>query len=426
MGTIAQDYNNPGNLRPPKGVTYDGQIGIGDHGFAIFETPEAGKTALINDIQHKVENGLNTPDSFIDKYSPSGDNTDESRDNYKIHLMKQLGLKSSDEPFPKDSHEKIADAIAHFESGLPNAETPPTTVGEETTTSSPDTVKSSNETVQSTPSQKISPIVGGAIGASVGATAGSVASVAKAKYDLAKKGLQMAGVINKNPVPTTITSPTTPNAQANIVEPIQGAELTGSTPGGRYSAKTGYGVGEGTVEDVVGKRNRLVGQGKITSRLSKMYGVRKPGESPDLFQRMIDRKNAKEAADLVAETQKAQELAQIAEAEKIAQASKSSSPFYEYAKKLASYPVKGLIGGLSLGVGGVDAYNKFKEGHPDEAISSGLGGIAGAMASPLALPYVGASALYNAAGERIRHLQQHPEDYQLDTNEYDPMGNRQR
>ena len=46
MGTIAQDYNNPGNLRPPKGVTYDGQIGIGDHGFAIFETPEAGKTAF--------------------------------------------------------------------------------------------------------------------------------------------------------------------------------------------------------------------------------------------------------------------------------------------------------------------------------------------------------------------------------------------
>ena len=88
MGTIAQDYNNPGNLRPPKGVTYDGQIGIGDHGFAIFETPEAGKTALINDIQHKVGNGLNTPDSFIDKYSPSGDNTDESRDNYKIYLTK--------------------------------------------------------------------------------------------------------------------------------------------------------------------------------------------------------------------------------------------------------------------------------------------------------------------------------------------------
>ena len=422
MGTIAQDYNNPGNLRPPKGVTYDGQIGIGDHGFAIFETPEAGKTALINDIQHKVGNGLNTPDSFIDKYSPSGDNTDESRDNYKIYLMKQLGLKSSDEPFPKDSHEKIADAIAHFESGLPNAETPPTTVGEETTTSSPDTVKSSNETVQSTPSQKISPIVGGAIGASVGATAGSVASVAKAKYDLAKKGLQMAGVINKNPVPITITLPTTSTAEPNITEPIQGAELTGETPGGKWGEKTGYGVGEGTVEDVSTAYKRRAGQGKITSRLSKKYGVRKQGESRDLFQRMIDRKNAKEAADLVAETQRAEEAATAA---KLAQEAKSASPLYEYAKKLASYPVRGLIGGLSLGAGGVDAYNKFKEGHLDEAISSGLGGVAGAFTSPLAMPIVGASQLYNAAGNRGRYLQQHPEDYELDTNQYDPMGNRQ-
>lgn len=422
MGTIAQDYNNPGNLRPPKGVTYDGQIGIGDRGFAIFETPEAGKTALINDIQHKVGNGLNTPDSFIDKYSPSGDNTDESRDNYKIYLMKQLGLKSSDEPFPKDSHEKIADAIAHFESGLPNAETPPTTVGEETTTSSPDTVKSSNETVQSTPSQKISPIVGGAIGASVGATAGSVASVAKAKYDLAKKGLEMAGVINKNPVPITITLPTTSTAEPNITEPIQGEELTGETPGGKWGEKTGYGVGEGTVEDVSTAYKRRAGQGKITSRLSKKYGVRKQGESRDLFQRMIDRKNAKEAADLVAETQRAEEAATAA---KLAEEAKSASPLYEYAKKLASYPVRGLIGGLSLGAGGVDAYNKFREGHLDEAISSGLGGVAGAFTSPLAIPIVGASQLYNASGDRIRYLQQHPEDYKLDTNEYDPMGNRQ-
>ena len=424
MGTIAQDYNNPGNLRPPKGVTYEGQIGVGDRGFAIFETPEAGRTALINDIQHKVGNGLNTPDSFLDKYAPEGDNSDDVRDNYKIHLMKELGLKSSDEPFPKDSHEKLADAIAHFESGLPSAE--PTTTESNDTTTPPDTVKSSSGIIQSTPSQQVSPLVGGAIGASVGATAGSVASLAKAKYDLAKKGLQMAGIIDKTQAPTTITPPTTPTAQLSIAEPVQGAEVTGKTPGGKWGGKTGYGVGEGTVEDASTAYKRRAGQGKITSRLSKTFGVRKPGESRDLFQRMIDRKNAKETADLIAETERAQEAAKLAEAERIAQASKSSSPFYEYAKKLASYPVRGLIGGLSLGAGGVDAYNKYRQHLPDEAVSSTVGGIAGALASPLALPYVGASALYNAAGERIRHLQQHPEDYQLDTNEYDPMGNRQR
>ena len=95
MATIAEDYNNPGNIRPPKGVTYEGQVGIGDKGFAIFETPEYGRQALIGDIQHKVQNGLNTPDAFIDKYAPSVDNSEQGRDNYKIHLMEKLGLKSN-------------------------------------------------------------------------------------------------------------------------------------------------------------------------------------------------------------------------------------------------------------------------------------------------------------------------------------------
>jgi len=417
MATIAQDYNNPGNLRPPKGVTYEGQIGIGDRGFAIFETPEAGRTALINDIQHKIQNGLNTPDSFLDKYAPEGDNPDDVRDRYKIHLMNHLGLKSSDEPFPKESHEKLADAIAQFESGTPNIVEPKTT---ETQSESKETIPSetvkSVETVKSAPSQTVSPIVGGAIGASLGASAGSVASIAKAKYDLAKKGLQMAGIIDKPQA--QVIAPTQPI----VSEPVQSAELTGETPGGKWGAKTGYGVGEGTVEDVASAYKRRAGQGKITSRLSKMYGVRKPGESPDLFQRMIDRKNAKEATDLLAETQKAEEAATAA---KLAEQAKSVSPLYEYAKKLISYPVRGLIGGASLGAGGVDAYNKFHQGLTDEAISSGLGGIAGAITSPLALPIVGASQLYNAAGERIRHLQKNPEDYKLDTNQYDPMGNLQ-
>jgi hypothetical protein len=174
MATIAEDYNNPGNLRPPKGVTYDGQIGIGENGFAIFETPEFGRKALINDIQHKMKNGLNTPDSFIDRYSPSGDNSEESRDNYKIHLMNQLGLKSSDEPFPENSHEKLADAIAQFEGGIKTQE--PTN---EETKKAIDQV--SNQTVEKAQPQKLDTLpitaqslitggVGGIAGASLGAT----------------------------------------------------------------------------------------------------------------------------------------------------------------------------------------------------------------------------------------------------------------
>jgi hypothetical protein len=110
--------NNPGNLRPPKGVVYQGQIGIDPKGFAIFEDPEFGRKALIGDINAKIKRGINTPDAFIDIYSPAGkENPDDSRKNYKFHMAKSVGINSPTDPFPEGSAEKIADAITGFEAG---------------------------------------------------------------------------------------------------------------------------------------------------------------------------------------------------------------------------------------------------------------------------------------------------------------------
>jgi len=110
--------NNPGNLRPPKGVVYQGQIGIDPKGFAIFEDPDSGRAALINDINIKIKRGINTPDAFIDIYSPAGkENPDDSRKNYKSHMAKSVGINSPTDPFPEGSAEKIADAITGFEAG---------------------------------------------------------------------------------------------------------------------------------------------------------------------------------------------------------------------------------------------------------------------------------------------------------------------
>ena len=99
MESRADYNNNPGNLRPPKDVTYEGQIGLDDKGFAIFETPAAGERALKNDIKIKIEKGINTPEKFIDMYAPKGkdaygdENSEEGRENYKIWLAHKLGLK---------------------------------------------------------------------------------------------------------------------------------------------------------------------------------------------------------------------------------------------------------------------------------------------------------------------------------------------
>lgn len=117
MSTVAEFNNNPGNLKPV-GFTYKDQIGLDDRGFAVFATKEAGRNALIQDIQIKQKNGINNPHAFIDKYAPAGEeNKEESRDNYKIGMAGHLGLKNTKDPFPEGSAEKIADFITSFESG---------------------------------------------------------------------------------------------------------------------------------------------------------------------------------------------------------------------------------------------------------------------------------------------------------------------
>jgi hypothetical protein len=119
MTTLAEYNNNPGNIRPAKGVKYEGMIGVDDKGFAIFEKPEFGQKALVNDIKYKLEKrGLKTPNDFIDVYTPKGDeNEEDARDNYKIYIAQKLGLKSTNDPIPDDAIEKLAQAITNFEGG---------------------------------------------------------------------------------------------------------------------------------------------------------------------------------------------------------------------------------------------------------------------------------------------------------------------
>lgn len=147
MSTLSDYNNNPGNLRPPKGVTYEGQIGVDDKGFAVFENKSFGQKALFNDITHKLDKGINTPEKFVDRFAPAGsENEEEARENYKIYLTQQLGLKSTNDPFPKDAAEGIVKAVSAFEGGTwatpaskdqKASEAAPETPGEEGATVAP-------------------------------------------------------------------------------------------------------------------------------------------------------------------------------------------------------------------------------------------------------------------------------------------------
>jgi hypothetical protein len=139
-----------------------------------------------------------------------------------------------------------------------------------------------------------------------------------------------------------------------------------------------------------------------------MYGVRKPGESPELLQRLIDRKNA----------------------EALAEAS-STSKFGNYVKGLAGYPLKGAMFGATAGLGLADIYNRMANKDKEGAVAATVGTVSPLLSAFIGsggvLPAVGmATPLYLGASDRLKYLEQHPEEYQLDTNEYDPMGNRQR
>jgi len=211
----ADYYNNPGNLRPNKNGFYEGQIGTDKDGFAVFETPEAGRKALLQDIRSKVEEQkLNTPEAFIDKYAPKGDNSEETRKNYKIHIAEQLGLDDTTKAFPGDYHEKLANAIAKFEGSTlsepqeaPQSEQPTGAVleGENPYPPAPEeTVEAQQQQV----SDKEKRAYAGAISGVVGAGAGTKALAAKKAFGVASRFFP-AMSYGEAPHPAASVGPTT-------------------------------------------------------------------------------------------------------------------------------------------------------------------------------------------------------------------------
>lgn len=84
---LAYVNNNPGNLR------FVGQDGAqpGKGGFAKFDTPEAGATALLHQVALDVSRG-NTLSTFITKYAPPSENNTKQ---YIVDASKALGISAS-------------------------------------------------------------------------------------------------------------------------------------------------------------------------------------------------------------------------------------------------------------------------------------------------------------------------------------------
>ena len=114
----AERNNNPGNLRPSKDNFYAGQVGRDKDGFAVFETEDAGRAALDQDINAKLGRGMSVHD-FIEMYAPVKDNGQQAVDNYIIAVLKEFNLNSSDDKIEntEENRRRFAQVIAQVESG---------------------------------------------------------------------------------------------------------------------------------------------------------------------------------------------------------------------------------------------------------------------------------------------------------------------
>lgn len=395
MTTLAEYNNNPGNIRPAKGVKYEGMIGVDDKGFAVFATPKDGQKALVDDLTHKIEKrGIKTPNEFVDIYAPAGEeNSEDSRDNYKIFIAQQLGLKSTSDPFPENAVSKLAQAVSAFEGGTwqdakkeekapepSRAESDP--ADQYTGQTVADAAAADQKTVGLTPKET------GAMGAAIGAGAGSVYSAKMPVVRMAQRvGLLPGGKpISPSEAAALAERVMTPSMPSEPVESVvrkpHGGEnwqksLTGiSTPGAQMDKSS---------LDLAKRMQSTVGIGGSPGFVG---GTITPGGvilSP-------------QDAAAVQARQQAQAL-QAAQNEARLQQSLQKATQPDIVQRgvrnvVGSGPVRGALAGLGVGYNVQDAYNQFQQGNVlGGSLATGAAGASGLSLVPKLAPVMGPAAV---------------------------------
>ena len=209
--------------------------------------------------------------------------------------------------------------------------------------------------------------VPGGVGASFGAVKSPVISVAKTAYGAAKNA------INKQK-----ENPETIENVEREAEFEPETEVKSQTPGGKWAKKTGFGIGEGTVEDV-NRRYKVMApdkESKIARKYFEKFGSRK----------MTDLKNQQEIEDFwkqhaaeVDATNKAQQQAKLLQDQNMFnEAMARVKPATNYLKDMYgrvvnSAPIRLGLGAAGTGFNLADAYQKFHDQNPN--VLTNLGGL---------------------------------------------------
>ncbi len=116
--------NNPGNIRPSNQYTWQGQVGIDKGpkeaaGFVQFSSPEAGIRAMTLNLLSYNEQGINTVQGVINRWSPASDQPGKSNANYVRAVAAALGVKPTDTINLADPAimQRLVPAMIQFENG---------------------------------------------------------------------------------------------------------------------------------------------------------------------------------------------------------------------------------------------------------------------------------------------------------------------
>lgn len=90
-GSRGYRNNNPGNIRPDKRWTWQGQVGVDSGGYLVFDSMANGIRAMAVDLKNKItKRGLNTIEKIIPVYAPAADNNNVAA--YIASVEKHSGI----------------------------------------------------------------------------------------------------------------------------------------------------------------------------------------------------------------------------------------------------------------------------------------------------------------------------------------------
>ena len=278
----------------------------------------------------------------------SGGDLPKSTENY-LKAINGYGAYSDDAEAPSEPQQPVQQPVQQpEENDMVVVQAPPTEEPPPDTSNAP-------------PGEKA---LGAGIGTAVGATVSGVRGVGNA---LDSRAVAQATATENAKIAAQ---------RAAGMVPQQGG---GATSGERWAAKTGYGKGAGTVQDVSSRYQRAMGQGKISGRMDKLWGPPLEGESPALAQRLIDRAK-------VAAPPKVSGLEWITE-----KFAKMAEPVVRPMATVAKYAA-GPLGGLSAGVDVANIAHEYDKPEDQRDMTkvklnavSGLGGVMSMF--PATAPY---------------------------------------